>query len=390
MRVRLLNGQKYYKKPLAKCSLSWIIIASILTFVVLFSIYSTFLSESALEQRRIAQLNIHLPNDVWLPNAGDNETAWATAIVPDIVHYILFEQHRISYVHMLSLFSVIRIHRPKLIYIHCDCRHMDDANDVNWQRVLKLINATNDIVLMINEIERPSEIYGRPIQKKFLNFHASDIMRYRTMRKYGGVYLDNDVFVTQPLHKFRHYEFTLNWETNEPLGTQVLIGHKNARFLKMVMETYRLYDTTQWYYNAGALPTKAILDRFPELVHRVRQQFGIDAPKACKYFYLDYQPDWQHDYYTFHMLARGDAITNTWKHYCLGQKDHFMKHIRFSDEAFTAMNTTFGEMARYVLFGDKKLLTVTRTAAAAMPGSNMATRTAASSAPTSNIDTFYS
>lgn len=350
-----VNGQKLtYKNARLPRNAYWTLITAAVSSVILLTLYFTLMSESAIEQRRIAELNIHLTNDIWIPNVGDNETGWPTDIVPNIVHYVLFEQHRISYVHMLSLFSVIRIHQPDVIYIHCDCRQLD-GDDVNWQRVLKLVNATNDVVLLINEIQRPLEIYGRPIQKRYLNFHASDITRYRTMRQFGGIYLDNDVFVCQPLHGFRRYEFTLNWETNEPLGSQVLIGHKNARFLKFVLDTYKMYDTRQWYYNAGALPTKAILDRYPQLVHRVRQKFGIVAPKACQYFYKEYHGDWQREYYTFHMLARGDAITGTWKNYCLGRADHFMKHVQFGDDVLRTMNNTFGEMSRFVLFGAKNI-----------------------------------
>lgn len=351
--MRPLNGQIWFhKKLMCKCNFVCVpVVLATLFFIITFVLYGIE-TDQANEQRQISNLNINLNEDFWIPDGGDNVTGWPTDIVPNIVHYVLFEQHKISYVHMLSMLSVIQIHRPELIYIHCDCDRIDE-DDINWKRVLKLVNATNDILIIVNKIDRPTEIYGRPIQLSFLNFHASDITRYRTMRQYGGIYIDNDVFVCQSLHRFRRFEFTLNWELNEPLGSQVLIGNKNARFLKFVLETYKMYDTRQWYYNAGALPTKAILEKYPFLVHRVRQRFGIDAPKSCKYFYKEYHSDWQQEYYTFHMLARGAAITSHWNQYCLGVEDHYMKHTTFDDTAMLTMNNTFGEMSRFVLFGNR-------------------------------------
>lgn len=350
----IMNGQKI--RQMLKYNVLCLAVIVATLFFITITLYNIE-SESEAEQRQIANLNIHLNTDVWLPDSGDNETGWSTNIVPNIVHYILFEQHRITYVHLLSMLSVIKIHKPNLILIHCDCAEIDD-NDLNWRRILTVINATNEIVIKVNHIERPTAIYGRPIQLEYLNFHASDIIRYRTMRQYGGIYIDNDVFVCQPLHEFRKFEFTLNWETNEALGSQVLIGHKNARFLRFVLKTYEMYDTRQWYYNAGKLPTIAILDKYPQLVHRVRQKFGVDAPKACKYFYKEYHEDYDKEYFTFHMLARGNRITPVWADMCLGIDDHYLKHTPFNDEVLMTMNNTFGEMARLVLFGAKNITDV--------------------------------
>ena len=50
---------------------------------------------------------------------------------------------------------------------------------------------------------------------------------------YGGVFLDNDVYVVNSLHKYRKYEMVVSWsDKNDGLGVQVLIAHRNARLLK--------------------------------------------------------------------------------------------------------------------------------------------------------------
>jgi hypothetical protein len=81
---------------------------------------------------------------------------------------------------------------------------------------------------------------------------------------------------------------TLNWDENQYLGSQILIGHKNSRFLKLYLESYRNYDRNQWYYNAGDLPTISILYKNPELVHRVKREFAVDAPEVCPKVYRIY------------------------------------------------------------------------------------------------------
>lgn len=105
------------------------------------------------------------------------------------------------------------------------------------------------------------------------------------------------------------------------------------------------------YYNAGELPTKAILHKYPQLVHRVKVKFGVDAPRVCPYFYSEYHPDWHTTFFAFHMVARGDSISM--KKWCLRHKDHFMWNAKFNDDFIRGLRNTFGEMARYVLFGKK-------------------------------------
>ena len=49
-------------------------------------------------------------------------------------------------------------------------------------------------------------------------------MRIRILQKYGGIYLDNDVYVVQnlDLDKYRKFECAVNWKRGEKaLGNQV-------------------------------------------------------------------------------------------------------------------------------------------------------------------------
>lgn len=57
---------------------------------------------------------------------------------------------------------------------------------------------------------------------------------------YGGIYLDNDIYVVNSLDKYRKYEMTLGWEiVNKFIANQVIIANPHARFLKTFFDSYR-------------------------------------------------------------------------------------------------------------------------------------------------------
>ena len=64
---------------------------------------------------------------------------------------------------------------------------------------------------------------------------------------YGGIYLDNDVYVVNSLEKYRQYEMVVSWDKNEKtnedegIGNMIFIAHKNSRFLRALSDSYR-YD----------------------------------------------------------------------------------------------------------------------------------------------------
>ena len=59
--------------------------------------------------------------------------------------------------------------------------------------------------------------------KEWRFYHGSDIERIRILQKYGGIYLDNDVYVIQNLDKYRKFECTINWkEPQRQIGNQVV------------------------------------------------------------------------------------------------------------------------------------------------------------------------
>ena len=71
---------------------------------------------------------------------------------------------------------------------------------------------------------------------------------------FGGIYLDNDVYLVNSLDRFRQFEMSLGLGNRErhTIGSQVLVAHKNARLLRAWFDTYRAdYRQEEWYTNAG-------------------------------------------------------------------------------------------------------------------------------------------
>ena len=141
----------------------------------------------------------------------------------------------------------------KTIYIQTDLPGPNYFSGKYWELVKKEPNLWTRIKIV--KCELPSEIFGQQLSDGWRLFHGSDVARIRyiwrwgyTLNKsveilyqikliieiltfflnrvimqYGGIYLDNDVFVIQSLDKYRKFEIAMNWDENQFLGNQVSI-----------------------------------------------------------------------------------------------------------------------------------------------------------------------
>ena len=268
-----------------------------------------------------------------------NETGFGFNIVPNIVHYVLFNVTEIQFGHFISFLSVLKNQKPEKVYIHCDCSQL--SGDY-YQRVLRVANKTNTPII-VRTIERPTQIFGKNLSDSWINWHSSDIIRIRVLQEFGGIYLDRDVYVVKSLDKFRKYEMTVDWDEDHYLENQFIIAHKHARFLKLWLDSYHDYRSDQWYFNGGIYPTDKYLKKNPELVHRVTDEFEANGPKLCPLVYSSYYSKWR-DYYAIHLLIRGNEIA-LWN-WCFNGTIPSGTVTKFDDEIATKLNVTFGEMTR--------------------------------------------
>ncbi|KAL1465810.1 hypothetical protein WDU94_005350 [Cyamophila willieti] len=216
----------------------------------------------------------HFPNGSVDFRGFNNYTGYPSGcyVVPDIVHLIKFNQEEFNFIEMICIASILINHKPQSVRIHTN--NLFGFKGKYWDVIQRLPNF--DRVQLVY-LMKPTSIYGFSLEHGYGAWHSSDIARLRLIQTYGGIYFDSDVFVVQSMHPYRRFEFGLEWNYHMNLGTQIEFGHKDARVIPLWLETYKQYNSSLWYYNAGELPTTAILEPMPELIHRVRDKFGTDT-----------------------------------------------------------------------------------------------------------------
>ena len=160
----------------------------------------------------------------------NNKIGAKNAIVPNVVHYLNLNNSEISLKQYLSILSVIQYQRPQLIYIHV-------SNKVNlkghyWSDLTKKHNC-----FIVNNINHKETIFS--VKPKFVSKHISDILRLEVLIHYGGIFLEENIYIAESLTQFLNYEMTVFTNSENSIQNDVIIANPNARFLKTIYDTYR-------------------------------------------------------------------------------------------------------------------------------------------------------
>ena len=159
-------------------------------------------------------------------------------IIPNYIHYIRLEQpeirsvrkseiltsytiHLEKHINVLRFFeavcmkSAFMIQKPEKIYIHTDTPKLRGKY---WEELLRIPGFSN--CLVIKQVTAPKQIFGVEFywnahkvrkprlrqpghQNKSRGKLQADVLRLLVLRRYGGMYLDNDIFVINSLDKYR-------------------------------------------------------------------------------------------------------------------------------------------------------------------------------------------
>uniref|UniRef100_A0A1B6ML50 Alpha-1,4-N-acetylglucosaminyltransferase n=1 Tax=Graphocephala atropunctata TaxID=36148 RepID=A0A1B6ML50_9HEMI len=259
-------------------------------------------------------------------------------LVPNYVHFIWFGNKPINYLQMVCILAAFKNQKPEKLFFHFDNNNTFTGK---FWKTLEQTPGFMDIV-QFRDIELPDEIFGQKLNREWRTWHGSDIARIKTMMKYGGVFLDNDCYLVKNINRFRKFEISMNWDENQLMGSQVIVAHKDARFLKRWLDSYRDYDGSQWYYNAGEKPTTEILQREPHLIHRVKVWFGVDTKFKMNIF----QEQWEkwNEFYVLHLLMRHQSDLGALRKYAtfpveFNEKNIVYYPITFRDMAYDVYNT---------------------------------------------------
>ncbi|XP_077548350.1 uncharacterized protein LOC144161579 [Haemaphysalis longicornis] len=218
-------------------------------------------------------------------------------------------------------------HRPKQIMVHCSPCTFSGP----YVPLLQGINFT------FVPTKVPKSISGKPFENPY---HATDAARILALMKYGGVYLDRDVFVVRSLRPLLRYEAVMNCN-DDAIGSMMLFFHKNARFLRLYLHTYRYYNGSEWYYNAGGLPEIMVLRNHSHLAHCMT--YGIECGlDMLSVLYAPHASAYWRNAYAIHTLERYREEASY---------DPLPPSVEFNETNIRDLNNAFGEMSRSVLFG---------------------------------------
>jgi hypothetical protein len=200
-----------------------------------------------------------------------------------------------------------------------------------WRFVKRNITDFHKIVHLVHRKD-PTEIFGNQVQ---VPEHRSDWIRLSVLLEYGGVYLDSDVLVLRSFDPLLKYGTTLGLEGNGSLCNGVIISQPGALFLLIWREEYRTFDDRQWGDHSVFLPY-LLASRYPWLVHVENDTLNRPSWEELDLIYGNKTYDITHNY-AVHLWFR------------LYDKQHNLHSIR-------TLNSTFGRMCRYVLFGNPNMI----------------------------------
>lgn len=254
-----------------------------------------------------------------------------TFVVPNIVHFVWFGENSKWYFHQfLSVLSAYKNIKPDVIYFHCDNEPVGEW----WIATKKRVKT-----LKITKAVPPKFIYK---QKIVFPEHKSDIFRILVLQEMGGIYLDTDVIALKSFDPLREYPFTMGLEYHgEPgrVNNGVIISKPNATFLNVWKLTYESFSSSEWDYHSCVIPY-LLRNRYSNILHIEHKTLVYPSGPDRNLIY-DAIYDWSNNY-SIHLWYR-------------------LYQIEHNPESVKMMNTTYGQIARFVLYNSSDLIPVSKS-----------------------------
>ena len=243
--------------------------------------------------------------------------------IPNIVHYVWFGcgEYRIST--YLAMLSALKYQNPALILVHTNC----PPKGVYWD----LFKGAAGSKLKIVKKSPPEEIFGKKVK---VVEHQADVSRLQIMLQVGGMYFDTDLLVLKNLDSLRRdHDIVLGEASPISLANGGILANKNSWFLKRWFQEYQNFTDGQWGKSSVKTPM-ALWQIFPEEIHVV--EVTMMRPNWMEYKMLHHGFfDWS-KHLTLHLSVR---FMDKWD-----KKRNILQ--------FAILNTSYGEVARYILWGE--------------------------------------
>ena len=152
-------------------------------------------------------------------------------------HYIRFGCYNFTSIHLASLISVLKFTQSR-IFVHSNCE-IQESLSIDLKNRVKFVSIHKNF-------SEDFRIFNRKIEHVA---HKSDVYRLLILLKYGGIYIDDDIWVLKDLQKTTRTRgnFSIMMSEfhtpNHCLSNAFIVALKsNSSFLKTWLANYRYYD----------------------------------------------------------------------------------------------------------------------------------------------------
>ena len=249
--------------------------------------------------------------------------------VPNLVHFVWFSCRNFKISDYLCILSALRYQNPDFILVHGDC----EPEGEYW---IWLRKEAGEKLKFVKK-SPPETIFGSEIA---LVEHKSDVARLQILLQIGGMYFDTDTMVLRSLDDLRKdHDIVLGKESAISLANGAILANRDSWFLKKWFQEYQTY-AGKWGKNSVMVPL-VLWQLFPDQIHVVD-------------IYM-IRPNWKET----SMLHNG--LVDWSKHWTIHLSTRIMpeKDKQRTIAQFAQLDTTYGEIARHVLWGSTSKKDVT-------------------------------
>lgn len=240
-------------------------------------------------------------------------------IIPNVIHYVMFGKKPLQFFSFLSYLSTWKNLKPCFMVIHGDYP--------SGPLFEKFLTYKPRIIHIMRTPK--TKIFGKKI--KFIQ-HKADVARLEIILKYGGIYFDYDQIALRSFDPLLNHSLVLGKESSTRVGNAVIAAEPSAMFLKIWMNTYHTYNSSKWADHSTLVPFK-LSQLLSHLVFIVPTFFKPNYDQVSQIYIKNI--NWE-NFYAIHLYGK------------MRLKHDTIESIRYQD-------STYGSVARYIYYGDKKL-----------------------------------
>jgi hypothetical protein len=144
----------------------------------------------------------------------------------------------------------------------------------SWQK--DLVARIDSGAIKVEFVTFPAHPPGNVSTQVSNKAHRSDFLRLQALRKYGGIYLDTDVFCAASLNELRVHDFTLPFDNvvnaderavnARRVNNGVILSAPNASFIDVWERAYWDFDPASFDFHSSVVPLKLAM-QYPDLIH---------------------------------------------------------------------------------------------------------------------------